>query len=59
MLVKIINNDIKVRKAELANLIQQQEMSDRDRNLEIQHLQTLDDIVLADDREIESLVSFG
>ena len=59
MLVKVINNNIKVRKTELANLIQQQEMSDRDSNLEIQHLQTLDDIVLADDQEIESLVSFG
>ena len=58
MLVKIINNDIKARKAELANLVQQQEMRDCDRNLEIQRLQTLDDRVLADYQEIESLVSF-
>ena len=43
---KKIDKDIKARKAELDNLVQQEEISDRDRELEIANLQTFDNNVL-------------
>ena len=56
-ITKKINNDIKSRQAEIANLVPRQEISDRDRSTEIQQLQTLDRSILALYREIESIVN--
>ena len=54
---KRISQDIKARKAEIANLVEQQEMNQSDRDTEIERLQTLDNSVLAMYQEIESVIN--
>ncbi|MGD1919498.1 MAG: dynamin family protein [Pleurocapsa sp.] len=54
---KIFAKEIKGRKAELANLIQQQEITESDRTTEIERLQILDRSILSLYQEIESAVN--
>ena len=56
-LIARIDRDLQARQAELANLVQQEEMSDRDRTSEIARLRSLDSNILAIYEEILSITN--